>query len=146
MKKLLSACNMAIVLFTCMGLLQGCLKDTSTRTYTLYTPVYKTVDEVRANIKSDAPAPVKNPGKIFVLGNYIFLNEIDKGVHVIDNRNPAAPVNKYFIAIPGNLDLAVKGKILYADNYRDLVTLDISNPDHVQVKRSQKMFFRGGNI
>ncbi len=132
---------MAIFLFASTGLLHGCLKDTATRTYTLYIPVYKTVAEVRADIKSDAPVPVKSPGKIFVLGNYIFLNEIDKGVHVIDNSNPAAPVNKYFIAIPGNLDLAVKGKILYADNYRDLVTLDISNPDHVQVKKITENVF-----
>lgn len=141
MKKLLLVGRMALVLFTCIGLLQGCLKDTATRTYTLYTPVYKTVAEVRGNIKSDAPVSVKNPGKIFVLGNYIFLNEIDKGVHVIDNSNPAAPVNKYFIAIPGNLDLAVKGKILYADNYKDLVTLDISNPDKVQVKKISENVF-----
>lgn len=135
MKKLLPPLSLAIVLFTGIALLQGCLKDTATRTYTLYAPVYKTVDDVRASIKSDAPVAVKNPGKIFLLGNYIFLNETDKGVHVIDNSNPAAPVNKYFIAIPGNLDLAVKGNILYADNYRDLITIDISDPDHVQVKK-----------
>lgn len=141
MKKLLPAGRMSIVLFTCVALLQGCLKDTATRTYTLFTPVYKTVAEVRSGIKSDAPVPIKSPGKIFVIGNYIFLNEIDKGVHVIDNRNPAAPVNKYFVAIPGNLDLAVKGNILYADHYRDLITFDISNPDHVQVKKITENVF-----
>ncbi len=69
-----------------------------------------------------------------MLGNYIYLNEIDKGVHIIDNTNPAAPVNKYFIAVPGNLDLAVKDNILYADLYRDLVSIDISAPANVQVK------------
>lgn len=140
MKKL-SAFGMGFILFTFTGLLQGCLKDTATRTYTLFRPVYQTFAEVRANIKSDAPVPVKSPGKIFVLGKHIFLNETDKGVHVIDNSNPASPVNKYFIAIPGNLDLAVKGNILYADSYRDLITLDISNPDNVQVKKiTEKVF------
>lgn len=84
---------------------------------------------------------LKNLGKVFVLGNYIFLNEIDKGVHIIDNKNPSAPVNKYFVAIPGNLDLAVKGNTLYADSYRDLLTLDISDPDNVQVKKTIENIF-----
>ncbi|MDB5250397.1 MAG: hypothetical protein JWQ40_4791 [Segetibacter sp.] len=123
------------MIVVCTALLQSCLKDTATRTYTMYTPVYKSVAEVRSDIKIDASTPVINPGKIFVLGKYIFLNEVDKGVHVIDNTNPASPVNKYFIAIPGNLDLAVKGNILYADLYRDLVTIDISDPADVRVKK-----------
>lgn len=132
---------MTVLIFCCTAFLQSCLKDTATKTYTLFTPVYQTLAEVRANIKSNAPLPVKNPGKIFVLGNYIFLNETDKGVHIIDNSNPAAPVNKYFVSIPGNLDLAVKGNTLFADNFRDLVTLDISNPANVQVKKiTEKVF------
>lgn len=141
MKKMISCFRIAIFLFVGASLFQGCLKDTATRTYTMFSPVYKTVAEVRASIKSDVAVPVKNPGKIFVQGNYIFLNEIDKGVHIIDNTNPSAPVNKYFVAIPGNLDLAVKGNTLYADNYRDLVTLDITNPAAVQVKKiTEKVF------
>ena len=143
MEKLLPGSRIAILLAACALLTLGCLKDTATRTYTLYKPVYKTIAEVRAGIKSDAAVPVKNPGKIFVLSNYIFLNEIDKGIHIIDNSNPSAPVNKYFIAIPGNLDLAVKGNTLYADNFRDLVTLDITNPANVQVKKiTEKVFSR----
>lgn len=108
--------------------LQGCLKDKMTRTYTMLKPVYKEKTEVYANIKSNAPAEIKAPGKIFMIGNYIFLNEVDKGVHIIDNTNPASPVIKAFINIPGNLDIAVKGNTLYADLYTDLVVVDISDP------------------
>src|SRR5690606_16150658 len=32
-----------------------------------------------------------------------------------------------FLSIPGNFDLAIKGKILYADSYIDLVAFDLSN-------------------
>ncbi|HEX8279227.1 MAG TPA: hypothetical protein VF540_11055, partial [Segetibacter sp.] len=64
MKKLLPGSGIAILLFACASLLQGCLKDTATRTYTLYKPVYKTIAEVRAGIKSGPAVPVKNPGKI----------------------------------------------------------------------------------
>jgi hypothetical protein len=119
------------------------VKDNITRTYTYsyYLPVYKTTAEVRANIKSNPPQQVVNPGKIVLLGNYIFLNEVDKGIHVIDNSNPASPRNIAFIDIPGNMDLALKGNTLYADLYTDLVTLDISNPLNAAVKKYNESVF-----
>lgn len=115
----------------------GCVKDQckSIYRYTYYVPKYKTVAEVRANIRSNAPRPVERPGKIYVQGRYIFLNEIDKGIHIIDNANPSVPVNKAFIDIPGNADIAVKGNTLYADLYTDMITLDISNPLQVSVTK-----------
>jgi hypothetical protein len=128
-----------LLLFPVFALtLPGCIKDKcrSTYHYTYYVPVYRTVAEVRANIRSNAPQQIERPGKIYVRGNYIFLNEIDKGIHVIDNTNPASPVNKAFITIPGNMDLAVKGNILYADLYTDLVAIDISNPLNVAVTKT----------
>jgi hypothetical protein len=124
-------------------LLNGCVKDNCKRSYkyTYYRPVYKTTAEVRANIKSNAAKEIKNPGKIFLQGNYIFLNELDQGVHVIDNSNPLSPKRVAFIDIPGNLDLAVKGNTLYADMYTDLITLDISNPLNVTVKKYNEGVF-----
>lgn len=113
----------------------SCLKDKCHRTYTLYRPVYHTTAEVRANIKSNSPRALERPGKFFVMGNYIFLNEIDKGIHIIDNSKPSAPKNIAFVDIPGNLDLAVRGTTLYADSYTDMVTLDITDPLHVQPKK-----------
>jgi len=130
------------VLFLC-SFLNSCVKDNITRSYTYsyYLPVYKTTAEVRANIRSNTPQEVVNPGKIVLLGNYIFLNEVDKGIHIIDNHNPASPRNVAFIDIPGNMDLALKGNTLYADLYTDLVTLDISNPLNVVVKKYNEGVF-----
>jgi len=115
----------------------ACIKDKckKTHTYTYYEPVYRTRAEVRANIKSNPSKELVNTGKFYILGNYIFLNEVDKGVHVIDNSNPSQPRNIAFIDIPGNVDLAVKGNILYADLYTDLVAIDISNPASITVKK-----------
>ncbi len=111
----------------------GCLKDTVSKRYVYFRPVYSTKESVRANIKSAAPQGIVSPGKLFVKDNYIYLNEIDRGVHVIDYSNPANPKNVAFIAIPGNEDIAVQGDYLYADEYTDLVTLDISNPLSVKL-------------
>lgn len=131
MKKMQIAGTAIILSF----LFQSCLKDKLTHTYSILEPVYKSKDEVYGNIKSNAPTQIQSPGKIFIYGHYIFLNEIDKGVHVIDNRDPGNPVAKAFIDIPGNLDIAVKGNILYADLYTDLVVIDISNPEHAKFLR-----------
>lgn len=129
--------RLLLCLALCSVFLSGCLKDkcTSTYHYTYYVPMYKTTAEVRDNIRSNAPHNIERPGKIYVRGSYIFLNEIDKGIHVIDNANPGNPVNKAFIDIPGNMDLAVKGNTLYADLYTDMVALDISDPLNVSVKK-----------
>ena len=133
MKKYLSISIEAFSFLVIVLFFSGCLKDTCKRNYNYswYEPLYKTSAEVRANIKSNPVKQISVPGKIVVLGNYIFLNEINKGIHIIDNTNPASPKNIAFIDIPGNVDLAVKGNTLYADLYTDLVTLDISNPLNV---------------
>jgi len=142
MKKSTKVFKTALILLL-FPFLNSCVKDTCRRiyTYSYYLPVYKTTAEVRANIKSSSPQEITNPGKIVLLGNYIFLNEVDKGIHIIDNRNPASPQNIAFINIPGNMDLALKGNTLYADLYTDMVTLDVSNPLNVSVKKYNEGVF-----
>lgn len=127
----------SILVFVAVSLLllQSCVKDSCKRQYTYWVPYYKTKAEVRANIKSNAPKDIEHPGKIYIRGNYIFLNEVDKGIHVIDNTNPQSPQRIAFIDIPGNLDMAVKGNMLYADLYTDLVTIDITDPHNVVLKK-----------
>jgi hypothetical protein len=121
----------------------ACIKDKCSRveTFVWYEPVYKTKAEVRANIRSNAPKELKNTGKFYMYANYIFLNEVDKGIHIIDNSNPSSPRKTGFIDIPGNLDIAVKGNTLYADMYTDLVTLDITNPSSVVVRKFTENIF-----
>jgi len=143
MKKYIRLSLSIFSIFFGITFLGSCVKDTCKQTYTYsyYIPVYKTTNEVKAGIKSGAPQEVENPGKIVLLGDYIFLNDVDKGIHVIDNRNPAMPRNAAFISIPGNMDLALKGNTLYADLYTDLVTLDISDPLNVVVKKYDEGVF-----
>lgn len=119
----------------------SCVKDKCTRRYVYWEPVYRTKDQVRANIKNNSSREIERPGKIYIRGNYIFLNEIDRGIHIIDNTNKSAPRNIAFIDIPGNLDMAVKGNILYADLYTDLVAIDITNPQQITVKKFTENIF-----
>jgi hypothetical protein len=107
----------------------ACLEDKceNTSTYSQWIPVYKTDAEMRTPPQYKAAQPLKNTGKIYFYDKYILVNELKQGIHVIDNSNPAAPQNIGFITIGGNVDMAVIGKYLYADNYSDLITMDISN-------------------
>ena len=137
MNKRLTVEVLSFLLIATMISFSACIKDTCKQdfTYTYYEAVYKTKAEVRANIKTNSPRQAENTGKIYIRGNYIFLNEVDRGVHVINNANPSQPVNVAFIDIPGNMDMAVKENILYADLYTDLVAIDITDPLNVKVKK-----------
>ena len=123
------------LLLTVGIILSGCFKDDCDRIYTMYLPVYKTLTQVRAEMKSSLPQVPEQTGKLYVYGQYIFLNEVNKGIHVIDNTDPAQPKNISFIPIPGNVDLAVKGNYLYADSYSDMIVFDVSNPTTVTAKK-----------
>lgn len=122
-------------------LISGCVKDNVTKTYTFLQPVLKDKEQVISEVGSGEARSMINPGKIYVYGNYLFVNEVNKGVHIIDNSNPSKPVNTRFINIPGNVDIAVKGHSLYADIYTDMLTLDISNPLDVKVTAIEKGVF-----
>jgi hypothetical protein len=123
------------LLLVTLAMLSSCLKDQVSQRYSFYRPVYRTKAEVRSAAQSSTPVAVSNPGKLFLMGNYVFLNEVDKGIHVIDFSQPSSPRNIAFIKIPGCVDMAVRGNYLYADCYTDLVTMDISDPRQVVVKR-----------
>ena len=116
-------------------LLHSCVKDRLETTYTYFDPVYKSKTEVLQGIKSTQAVALNRTGKIFIYGNYVFINELNKGVHIIDNSNPSTPRNFSFISIPGNVDIAVKGNTLYADIFTDMIALDISNPSNVVLKK-----------
>ncbi len=122
---------------------QSCVKDQCTETvrYTLKTPIFQTLDELRITLEAEAPRELKRPGKIFFIDNFIFLNEKEEGIHVIDNSDPSNPTPISFINIPGNVDIAAKGNILYADNAVDLVTFDVSDPGNaVMLNRVEDVF------
>jgi hypothetical protein len=115
-------------------LFTGCMKDKITRTYKISTPVFEVLTKFRESIKSQPAMNIGVGGKITVAGNFIYLSEPLKGIHVIDNSDPSNPKNISFINIPGNEDMAISGKTMYADAYGDLVTFDISNPLDVVAK------------
>jgi hypothetical protein len=130
---LLAMLTLPAVLFSC--------KDKIEETYTVNEPIYMSYDELRSSFKVTGEQEIMQPGKIYFKDSYIFINEYQKGIHVVDNKDPLSPQVIKFIEIPGNVDLAIKDSILYADSYVDLVAIDISNMDDIrEVKRIENAF------
>lgn len=94
--------------------------------YYEYTPVFMSRSDLEGAIKFDTPRALKKTGKIYILGQYVFINEKYKGFHVFDNSNPSAPQNIGFIQIDGCLDVAIRGSVMYADNAVDLVAIQLN--------------------
>lgn len=106
-----------------------------------YKPVLLERSVLENSIRYQSAKEITNPGKIYLYNNYLLINEKYKGLHVLDNINPASPENIGFIQIPGCIDMAVKDNILYADNAVDLVAVDVTDVKNpVVVKRIVNAF------
>lgn len=124
--------NIFLLLFLVLAF-TACM-DEYTEEFTANSPVYLSYEDLRDGVKAAGSRDLVNPGKIYFKDGYLFIVEEFEGVHIIDNQNPADPQSVGFIEIPGNVDIAIKENILYADSYIDLVAIDISdinNPEEV---------------
>ncbi len=92
-----------------------------------YFPVLMERTELEKSVFVRETQEIKNTGKIYYKDNIIYLNELYKGIHVIDNSDPATPIIIAFINIPGCVDIVIKNNSLLADNAIDLVSIDLSN-------------------
>ncbi len=84
------------------------------------------------NITVEDARPVGQLGKIYYKDGLIYVSEVNKGIHIIDNQSPVNPIFLKFISIPGSKDISIKGNFLYTDNVTDLVVLDISDLDNIE--------------
>jgi len=122
--------KLVFVLYAGVIALSGCNDTvTETVTYMINEPVFMSADEFRSSVKVVVePVPISNYGKMCFYEGYIFISESEKGIHIVDNRNPSHPQSVGFIELLGNADLAIRNGKLYADAFIDLVWFDISNP------------------
>lgn len=135
-------CLRALFFVSLILILSDCSdKCTVTNSYVYYQPVYSTPAEIKAAVEFKGPQPMAQPGKIYFKDKMLFINEIGKGIHLIDNTNPSLPKTLGFLSIPGNYDLAILGNTLYADSFIDLVAFDISNTAAIrEVSRIEQLF------
>lgn len=123
-------------------LLESCSDKCEVRNEMVYyRPVYTTLTELRSGVESLPAQVIHSTGKIYIKDNWLFINEPGKGIHVVDNTDPASPDIEHFINIPGNYDFAINGNTLYADSYIDLVMIDLTSMDNIhEVNRLENVF------
>ncbi len=147
MKVFTKISRVAFFMILASVMMLGCQdKRIQTITRIEYEPVYMSEQDYMNSIKMESSRELKEPGKIYFYQGYLFINESNEGVHIIDNSNPANPQKVGFINIPANKDIAVKNGLLYADSETNLLVFDIQdiqNPELIATK--ENVFEKSGN-
>jgi hypothetical protein len=114
------------------------------QTYLIATPLTSNLVTFKEEaVAISEPVPIIESGKIYAYKNYIFVNDIYRGFHILDNTNPSSPVNIGFIKMEGNNDISIKDDRLYADSYGDLVIMDISDIQNIKfAKRMENAIYQ----
>ncbi len=89
-------------------------------------PVYLPVSELGA-IENLPPQQIAKTGTIFLRDTLFFMLEQKKGIHVFNVKDSLNTVSLTFFQIPAITDFTIVGDLLYADSWRDLVVIDISD-------------------
>jgi len=116
-----------LLMITSFALAFVSCEDEDYEIYNVVTPVTMTLSELRSSVKILPPQKITKSGKIYVYEEFVFINDEEKGIHIIDNSIPTAPKKISFLKILGNTDIAVKDQMLFADSFTDLVVFDISD-------------------
>lgn len=114
----------AVGIGLCLCLYSCYRRDDAVGETQAYVPVYMSAID-KNNVSISTARLTERSGKIYAAGDYIFQNDVNKGIHIIDNSNPLHPQKIAFLNIPYCTEFAVKGNYLYASNGSDVVVIDI---------------------
>jgi hypothetical protein len=90
-----------------------------------YRPVY--AEDFNTEISYREKSPLINPGKIYSYKNFLLIVDRGYGIHVYDNSNRENPEQIGMLRIAGNQDIAMKGNFIFADQFGDLVVIDVTD-------------------
>ncbi|REE82944.1 hypothetical protein BX611_0220 [Lutibacter oceani] len=121
--------------------LVSCSNNDEFETVNVAKPEYMSLDALRSSVEITPPQNIVESGKIYAYNNLVLINDVDSGIHIIDNSDPENPNKIAFIKIIANKDMEVKGNYLYADSLMDLLVFDISNLENIiEVARLKDVF------
>jgi len=140
----ISVLGFCLLLASCSLFKDEIIDDREMVDVAYFVPQYETTAQLAAKVTVESPKDYAEAGKIVTYQNYIFINKPNEGIHVVDNSNPATPVNLHFINIPGSLDLTIFDDHLYSDMFSALVVFDISDvtlPDLIEDFTVEEVFY-----
>lgn len=133
-----------ILLILSILLFNSCVEEEPDIEVSGLKPLYQQ-GELSETIGSEEPKAFGTLGKIVYANGFIYINEQFEGVHVIDNSVPANPVTKHFWKVPALIDFTIKDDILYAEQGRDLLVVDIKAPEDITLCNILKDVLEEGN-
>lgn len=96
-----------------------------------YKPVY--LSDSGNAIELVGARAVEDPGQIYLLGDLLLMNDVGKGIHIIDNSDPSSPVNRGFLTVLGSENMVLRDGIVYVNQFNSLLGIDISDLGNVLV-------------
>lgn len=130
-----------IILIALMMITAYSCEDKMTEIFVANSPIYMSYEDLAKAVKQTESRDIVKPGKIYFKDNYLFIIEDKSGIHIIDNTIPASPQKISFIEIPGVVDMAIKGDVLYVDSYIDFVALNLADLNNItELKRIKEVF------
>lgn len=98
--------------------------------------------ELETSIVLQEAKPITETGKIYVKGQYLFINEPYEGFHIVNNTDPSNPVVEKFLVTLGATDLIFKGNSFYINQAVDLVALkfNASFDGVIETQRVENIF------
>ena len=100
---------------------------------TVFTPVYEKLSDVKASFAVVDDYTITKPGNIYTYGKYLLVGEKMKGIHILDNTNPASPVPLKFINLKGNENFTVYNDVILADNGPDLLSISFADLNDIKI-------------
>jgi len=91
--------------------------------YSDYEPQILNRSEIDDSIQILENQSMVQSSKIYVIGDYIFINDKYRGFHIFDNSDPSNPIKKKFLNFPGATDIAIRDNTLFVNQATDLVAL-----------------------
>ncbi|SDX70133.1 hypothetical protein SAMN05444411_10878 [Lutibacter oricola] len=95
--------------------------------YSMYEPEIMTRSDFDNSIVLKEVKEIQESGKIYVIGDFLYINDKNSGFHILNNNNPKTPFKQSFIEAPGATDVAVRNNTLYINQATDLVVLTLNN-------------------
>lgn len=89
-----------------------------------YDPVFLNRTAFENSVALQNPVAIGITGKIYVKGDLLFINELNKGFHVFDNSDPSNPIAIKFLEAPGSTDMAIRSDIIYINQATDLIAIN----------------------
>ncbi|MFY0592224.1 hypothetical protein [Roseivirga sp.] len=120
-----------LLCFLSVGCIESTLPDFPKGEVVGYKPVY--LSDPDNSIGLVGAREVEDPGQIYLLGDLLLMNDVGKGIHVIDNADPSNPIARGFLTVQGSENMVLRDGIVYVNQYNSLLAIDVSDPDNVQV-------------